>query len=609
MRKYLSWVLAVVMLLSCLSLAVTVSADTSDASDISDASIVSETSITGQTVYGDVDGDNDVTMKDVLLVRKHVAGINVDINLTAADVNGDGSVDMKDVLMIRKFIAQLIAALTGQPETTPSTAPSTQATQATDPTTAPTQPTQATDPTTASTDPTTAPTMPPITDSPIIYDEDVSVDLSLKPGQTLELQDITDALKAETAKYGLAEQYIITVKCHALPSDYYYAILLGDNGAEVWPDNNYDHDYKAGSVTKNIVCVLVGQEFADAGDAPTTLYFYADGENGNLFIEHITIEVVRRSGTMVQPTSKTTTTTQSTQATTRTTQPGDNRPVGTGDYTYVGDEPYITFRSYGDECTLGTWWWYTDDATNATTCDKYLDFLYMNGVDEIYFYGYYWCSSNKTGLHSFVEKANAKGMAISLIYDDADTITASGNKEMSKIATNYLNYCAAYPSDQMAGIHFDVEGVSRDNMVTNMISQFADARERGVPIAMDVNCKWTSSKTLNGVSGFMNIAAANLDCLSLMSYQDTANGIWNLGSNKTANPFGSAKTYGTKIVFGVEVGHYSFNADSDEFAQEGKEICYTELAKVRQKLIADHPTGGYGLAVHMVRDWYTLKNK
>ena len=590
MRKYLSWILAAVMLLSCLSFAINVSAEPSDEP------------VADQVVYGDVDGDNDVTMKDVLLVRKHVAGINVDINLTAADVNGDGSVDMKDVLMIRKFIAGIIPELNGKPIEPVSDEPSGE----------PSGVTSDIESVEPSTEPSDEPSDEPsevstTTDDTVIYDEDVEAELRLQPGKTLELDDITAALEAETAKHGVAEQYIITVRCHAFPSDYIYAILMGENGAEVWPNNDYDHDYDVGSVTKNIVCVLLGQEFVDANDVPTALYFYADSEYSNLVIEHITIEVVRRNGP--RPTTPTTPSTQSTSPTARTTQPGDDRPVGTGDYTYVGDEPYITFRSYGDECTLGTWWWYTDDATNATTCDKYLDFLYMNGVDEIYFYGYYWCSSNKTGLHSFVEKANAKGMAISLIYDDADTITASGNKEMSKIATNYLNYCAAYPSDQMAGIHFDVEGVSRDNMVTNMISQFADARARGVYIAMDVNCKWTSSKTLNGVSGFMNIAAANLDCLSLMSYQDTANGIWNLGSNKTANPFGSAKTYGTKIVFGVEVGHYSFNADSDEFAQEGKEICYTELAKVRQKLIADHPTGGYGLAVHMVRDWYTLKNK
>ena len=51
-----------------------------------------------------------LTMKDVLKIRKFIAGISSDIDETAADVNRDGSVDMKDVLLIRKFIAGLIAS-------------------------------------------------------------------------------------------------------------------------------------------------------------------------------------------------------------------------------------------------------------------------------------------------------------------------------------------------------------------------------------------------------------------------------------------------------------------------------------------------------------------
>ena len=755
MRKYLAWILAAVMLFSSLSLAINVSAAPADASSDDGSGVLT----IGAIVYGDIDGDGEVTMKDVLILRKFIAKLITEIDETAADVNGDKSTDMKDVLMMRKYIANIISELNGQPEasepgtvsgqpgdetsassTNPTSPPETSQVlsdpvviydkdveaelklnpgvaltrddiaealqnetatygiaaryivtvkcygfQSTDyfysiligekgtevwpnddydhdyeggwvtkntvcvldgqkfadendtpktlyfyadsednymmiehitievvragggqtPTTQPsgaTQPSQPTNPTTTTTQ---------TNDDPVIYDADVEAQLQLSPGATLEREDITAALTNETAKHGVAERYIITVTCHASPTDYYYSILTGENGAEVWPDNNYDHDYRVGSTVKDTVCVLVGSEFVDANDAPTALFFWADGENGTLYISHVKIEVVRGNGWQPGPTTTPGPTTPTTRPTTRPTNPGEenNRPTGDGDFTYVDGTPYITFRSYGEEGSLGTWWWYTADATNATTCDKYLDFLYMNGVDEIYFYGYYWASSNKTALHSFVQKANAKGMAVSLIYDDAETITASGNREMNSIATNYLNYCAAYPSDRMAGIHFDVEGVSRDNMVKNMISQFAAARERGVRIAMDVNCKWTSSVTLNGISGFMNIAAANLDCLSLMSYQDTANGIWNLGSNKTANPFGAAKTYGCMVVFGVEVGYYSFNADSDAFCEEGKEVCYTELAKVWQKLIADHPTGGYGIAVHAIHDWYPLKNK
>ena len=61
-------------------------------------------------VPGDADGDGNVTMKDVLKIRKAIAGVGDDVD-KAADVDGDGKLTMKDVLMIRKFIAGLIDKL------------------------------------------------------------------------------------------------------------------------------------------------------------------------------------------------------------------------------------------------------------------------------------------------------------------------------------------------------------------------------------------------------------------------------------------------------------------------------------------------------------------
>ena len=58
-------------------------------------------------VPGDVNDDCEVDMKDVLALRKHLAGLLSEINQDNADVNYDGLVDMKDVLMIRKVLANL----------------------------------------------------------------------------------------------------------------------------------------------------------------------------------------------------------------------------------------------------------------------------------------------------------------------------------------------------------------------------------------------------------------------------------------------------------------------------------------------------------------------
>ena len=58
----------------------------------------------GETaVKGDVNGDGDADLKDVLMLRRIIAGIETGGDF--ADVNGDGDVNLKDVLMLRRIIA------------------------------------------------------------------------------------------------------------------------------------------------------------------------------------------------------------------------------------------------------------------------------------------------------------------------------------------------------------------------------------------------------------------------------------------------------------------------------------------------------------------------
>ena len=64
-----------------------------------------------ELVCGDANNDGAVNMKDVLMVRKYLADIEVDINLDNADTNNDGDVNMKDVLNLRKFLAGIVESL------------------------------------------------------------------------------------------------------------------------------------------------------------------------------------------------------------------------------------------------------------------------------------------------------------------------------------------------------------------------------------------------------------------------------------------------------------------------------------------------------------------
>ena len=56
-------------------------------------------------VYGDANDDGVVNMKDVLVMRKYLGGLDVSCNLRNSDVNADDAVNMKDVLLVRKYIA------------------------------------------------------------------------------------------------------------------------------------------------------------------------------------------------------------------------------------------------------------------------------------------------------------------------------------------------------------------------------------------------------------------------------------------------------------------------------------------------------------------------
>ena len=55
---------------------------------------------------GDANNDGAVNMKDVLVLRKYLAGISVEYDEMNADANLDGELNMKDVLMLRKMIAE-----------------------------------------------------------------------------------------------------------------------------------------------------------------------------------------------------------------------------------------------------------------------------------------------------------------------------------------------------------------------------------------------------------------------------------------------------------------------------------------------------------------------
>lgn len=64
-----------------------------------------EASSSGVRIPGDVDNNGAVTIDDVTLLTRYIAGENVTISTSNADVNGDGKLDMDDVLLLMQYHA------------------------------------------------------------------------------------------------------------------------------------------------------------------------------------------------------------------------------------------------------------------------------------------------------------------------------------------------------------------------------------------------------------------------------------------------------------------------------------------------------------------------
>lgn len=58
----------------------------------------------GDELPGDVNGDGQVSVKDLIRLRRHLAGSQVELSTGNADLNGDGAVDVLDLARLRKLL-------------------------------------------------------------------------------------------------------------------------------------------------------------------------------------------------------------------------------------------------------------------------------------------------------------------------------------------------------------------------------------------------------------------------------------------------------------------------------------------------------------------------
>ena len=104
-KKMLAVVLALVMIVCVLPMAFANSVpDAGD--DPSDIDVpTNQLPVEDLIMYGDVDGDESVTLDDALAVMRFVADWDITISEDAADVDCDGDITLDDALAIMRFVA------------------------------------------------------------------------------------------------------------------------------------------------------------------------------------------------------------------------------------------------------------------------------------------------------------------------------------------------------------------------------------------------------------------------------------------------------------------------------------------------------------------------
>lgn len=82
-------------------------------------SAVQSVTVVNADIYGDANNDGLVNLKDVVVIRRYLAGgWGVIINEVNADVNADSFVNLKDVVLINRFLAGGWGVILGNPTTT-----------------------------------------------------------------------------------------------------------------------------------------------------------------------------------------------------------------------------------------------------------------------------------------------------------------------------------------------------------------------------------------------------------------------------------------------------------------------------------------------------------
>ena len=272
-----------------------------------------------------------------------------------------------------------------------------------------------------------------------------------------------------------------------------------------------------------------------------------------------------------------------------------------------------------DKTSLGVWWW-DIGLIKGSTGERYLDFLEDNDVTEIYLCIDGMQSTGGTAsyadVRAFVRQSRSRGIRVAALTGEVTWINP-GNNGFQAYVDKVREYQAeASEEEKFYGMHLDVEPHQHGSFSSKratVMQWFADfmlgkaapaASATGMLLEWDIPF-WLEDtvKDPEGKSAdLLELMAKTCDTLTVMSYRDTVEGMYDISVEEIA----AAKKYGCKIVLGAEC--VSSEGDQVSYQEEGKAVMAAELNKLAKRLAADVGSGNYGLAVHHITTWYSLKD-
>lgn len=248
------------------------------------------------------------------------------------------------------------------------------------------------------------------------------------------------------------------------------------------------------------------------------------------------------------------------------------------------------------DATVGVWWW-----TNQNE-DEYLKFASKNGVDEIYYCDYE--LNEKT--YTFVKKAKGMGFKVYALWGECDWIF--DKSDLDDLIEKYNTFNETYSDAKFSGVHLDVEphqldefGTNREAVMFEYVKFVYDVVDENVSVSFDFDIPFWAHDMVDYGGVYQPVFAHVIDKANrvfVMSYRDSADAIYEVAQEEVIY----ANQKGKTIALSVEMT--SLEGDNVSFQEEGKEILYSELEKLEDKL-----SQKFIISIHNIKTWNELKEK